>query len=92
LLDLRDISLRTVQACVLLGAFSIVEGEAAAEAVYYSISCRIAMLLDLANAPAVTRLEQEVNRRGMLLMSECRLEDEHSFVTTNLVQFGGLFA
>jgi hypothetical protein len=66
LLDLRDISLRTVQACVLLGAFSIVEGEAAPEAVYYSIACRIAMLLDLPNAPASTRLEQEVNRRGML--------------------------
>jgi hypothetical protein len=26
------------------------------------------------------------------LMSECRLEHEQSFVTTNLVQFGGLFA
>lgn len=27
MLDLRDISLRTVQACVLIGAFSITEGE-----------------------------------------------------------------
>jgi hypothetical protein len=65
LLDLRDISLRTVQACVLLGAFSIVEGEAAPEAVYYSVACRITMLLDLANARAASRLEQEINRRGM---------------------------
>jgi hypothetical protein len=64
LLDLRDISLQTIQACVLLGAFSIVEGEAAPEAVYYSVACRIAMLLDLPNAPAATRLEREVNRRG----------------------------
>jgi hypothetical protein len=59
-----------VQACVLLGAFSIVEGEAAPEAVYYSVACRIAMLLDLANAPAATRLEQEVNRRGMHVVSD----------------------
>jgi hypothetical protein len=64
LLDLRDISLQTIQACVLLGAFSIVEGEAAPEAVYYSVACRIAMLIDLPNAPVPTRLEQEVNRRG----------------------------
>lgn len=33
LLDLREISLTTVQACVLIGAFTITEGEAASEAV-----------------------------------------------------------
>ena len=64
-MDLRDISLRTVQASMLLGAFSIVEGEEAPEAVYYNVAYWIAMLLDLANAPAATRLEQEVNWRGM---------------------------
>ena len=31
LLDLRDVSLSTVQSCVLLGAYAITEGEAAAE-------------------------------------------------------------
>ena len=64
LLDLRDISLTTVQACVLLGAYCISEGEAAAEAVYYSVACRIALLLRLADAPVGTILEREVNRRG----------------------------
>ena len=36
LLDLREVSLTTIQACVLIGAFSITEGEAASEAVVSS--------------------------------------------------------
>ena len=64
LLDLRDVSLTTVQSCVLLGAYAITEGEAAAESVYYSVACRMAMLLDLANAPAPSRLEREIRTRG----------------------------
>ena len=64
LLDLRDISLTTAQACVLLGAISITEGEAAAESVYYCAGCRIANLLNLATKPATDALEREVNIRG----------------------------
>lgn len=64
LLDLRDVSLATIQACVLLGAFVITEGEPAPEALYYGIACRTAMLIDLPNLPVLTRLEQEVNIRG----------------------------
>ena len=67
LLDLRDVSLTTVQACVLLGAICITEGEAAAEAVYYSVACRISMLLDLGGSPAATRVEREVNTRGTFI-------------------------
>ena len=63
LLDLRDVSLVTVQACVLLGACAITESEASAEAVYYSVAGRMAMLLDLPHAAASTRLEREVNIR-----------------------------
>ncbi|KAL3417571.1 fungal specific transcription factor [Phlyctema vagabunda] len=63
LLDLRDVSLSTAQACVLLGAISITEGEAAAESVYYSTACRIASLLDLANKPTSDGIEREVNVR-----------------------------
>jgi len=66
LLDLRDISLTTIQACVLLGAFSITRGESAAESVYYCAACRIANLLDLAHKPTMDGLEKEVNRRGIL--------------------------
>lgn len=63
LLDLRDISVTTIQACVLLGACVVIEGEAASESLYYSIACRLAMLLDLPNLPVDTRLEQETNIR-----------------------------
>lgn len=63
LLDLRDVSLTTIQACVLLGAFVITEGEAAAEAVFYSIACRSALVLDLPNFPGQSLLDQEIHRR-----------------------------
>jgi len=48
----------------LLGAFSITHGEAQAEAVYYSVACRIANLLNLANKPTSDPVEREVNIRG----------------------------
>ena len=64
LLNLRDVSLITIQASVLLGAFVVTEGEPAAEAIYYVIACRCAMLLDLPNRQTSSRVEQEVNRRA----------------------------
>jgi hypothetical protein len=57
--------LTTIQACVLLGACSVVDGDASTEAVYYSIACRMAMLLDLPEMPIVTELEREINVRGI---------------------------
>jgi hypothetical protein len=63
-LNLRDVSLTTAQACVLIGAFSITRGEAHAESVYYSVACRVANLLDLANRPTSNPIEREVNVRG----------------------------
>jgi hypothetical protein len=63
LLDLRDVSITTIQASVLLGAFAITEGEAEAESIYYSIACRLAMLMNLPNVAVTTRLEQETNVR-----------------------------
>ena len=64
LLNLRETSLTTVQAAVLLGAYVITEGEAAAEAVFYCIACRTALLLDLPNMIVTSRVEQEVNCRA----------------------------
>lgn len=69
LLNLHEVSLTTIQACLLLGATAVTENEsgqrgAAIESVYFGIACRMAQLLDLPNAPASTRIEQEVNRRG----------------------------
>ena len=63
LLDLRDASVHTIQACVLLGAFVITEGEAISESLYYAVACRLAMYLDLPHMVVATRLEQETNVR-----------------------------
>ncbi|KAF6824332.1 C6 transcription factor [Colletotrichum plurivorum] len=63
LLNLRDISLSSIQACVLLGAYSIVEGEAGAETVFYSAACRIANYLDLPNLPTPDPLQREIHIR-----------------------------
>ena len=74
LLDLRDVSLTTAQACVLLGTVSITENEAAAESVYYCAACRIANLLDIANKLSDDRLEREINIRGntsLILIKLC---------------------
>lgn len=65
LLDLKDLSLTTIQACVLLGALSRTEGQGAAESVYHAVACRIANLLDLPNRPTSDAVEREVNIRGV---------------------------
>lgn len=64
LLDLNDVSLTTIQVCVILGAIGVVDGKPASEAIYYSIACRIAQLLNLPNCYAANRVEQEVHTRG----------------------------
>ncbi|KAF4959585.1 hypothetical protein FSARC_10699 [Fusarium sarcochroum] len=63
LLDLHDTSVVTIQACMLLAANFVADGEATTECVYYAIACRMAMLLDLPNLKVNTRIEQEINRR-----------------------------
>lgn len=69
LLDLTNLSLTTIQACVLLGVSSRAEGEGGAESVYYSVAYRIANLLDLAKRPADDHIAREVNLRGTIKMS-----------------------
>ena len=65
LFDPSDVSLQSIQASVLLGACRIVEGDAPAESVYYGIACRMAQLLDLPHRICFSRLEREINIRGM---------------------------
>ena len=64
LLDLRSISLATIQACVLLGTICFAEAEAEAEALYYSVANRLAQMLDLLYKPTSTELERQLNLRG----------------------------
>ena len=66
LLDWNDISLTTIQACVLLGAIAITDGNSAVENVYYALACRMAQLLDLPNCKVESRVEREVNIRSLL--------------------------
>jgi len=68
LLDPSDVSLTCIQACVLLGACRIVEGDSAGEAVYYGMACRMAQLLDLAHRNCNSRLAREINIRGMFIL------------------------
>jgi hypothetical protein len=75
LLDLHEVSLVTIQACILLAANVMADGEAMTECIYYGIACRIALLLDLPNRPAKTQVEQELNRRGCFLAYTASLQD-----------------
>ncbi|WYZ44712.1 hypothetical protein EsH8_VIII_000028 [Colletotrichum jinshuiense] len=62
-LNLRDVSLTTIQLCVLIGAASTANGDGEAENIYYGVACRMAQLLDLPNRPVTSLLEREVNIR-----------------------------
>ncbi|KAH7142311.1 hypothetical protein DER46DRAFT_640308 [Fusarium sp. MPI-SDFR-AT-0072] len=65
LMDLENISLTTIQACMLLSANASVEGESFAEAVYHAAAARMATLpvLDLPTIPTQPLLEREINKR-----------------------------
>ncbi|KAI8713990.1 Zn(2)-C6 fungal-type domain-containing protein [Fusarium sp. LHS14.1] len=63
LLNLRDKSITTIQACILLGTVFQVEGDPNTESIYYAIASRMALLLDLPNAVADSPIEQELYHR-----------------------------
>ncbi|KAH7000686.1 fungal-specific transcription factor domain-containing protein [Ilyonectria destructans] len=62
-LDLRIVSLETIQACILLGTLCFVEGRTDSEAVYYAAAIRLALLMDLPRRPAANEIERQVNLR-----------------------------
>jgi hypothetical protein len=64
LMDLENVSLTTIQACMLLLANASVEGESFAESVYHAAAARMATLLDLPTIPVQSVLEREINKRG----------------------------
>ncbi|KAL3446296.1 hypothetical protein BJX65DRAFT_308996 [Aspergillus insuetus] len=63
MLDLHNVTLTTIQACILLAINLAIEGESMTECVFLAIAARMALLLDLPNAVAGTPLQQELNRR-----------------------------
>jgi hypothetical protein len=78
LLDIRNISLTTIQACVLLGTICFAEAEAEAEALYYSVANRLALMLDLLHKPTRTELERQLNLRGIHTYSPFAIRGQDS--------------
>jgi hypothetical protein len=66
LLDLTDISLKTIQACVLLGTVCFSESQTKTEALYYSMAIRLALMLDLPRRRFSDEIERQVNLRGTI--------------------------
>ncbi|KAH8172540.1 fungal specific transcription factor domain-containing protein [Sarocladium implicatum] len=63
LLDVRDVSIVTIQTCTLLGAYAAANGEIDVENLYYNLAGRISLLLDLPNQPYSSDLERELHTR-----------------------------
>lgn len=60
---MSDISLETIQACVLLGTIAFAEANMQSEALYYSVATRLALILDLPHRTAKDVVERQVNLR-----------------------------
>lgn len=59
MLDLRNVSVMSIQLCLLVGAYFSNDGEALSEGIYYSTACRMAALLRLDEYVSSNLLEQE---------------------------------
>ncbi|KAL2795232.1 hypothetical protein BJX66DRAFT_337233 [Aspergillus keveii] len=62
-LDLTDISVATIQACILLGTVSFSDSQTKSESLYYSVAVRLALILDLPNRQCEDQVERQVNLR-----------------------------
>ncbi|KAL4888882.1 hypothetical protein BDV59DRAFT_210654 [Aspergillus ambiguus] len=63
LLDLTDISVQTIQSCILLGTISYSHSQTQSEALYYSVAIRLALILDLPQRVCEKEIERQVNLR-----------------------------
>ncbi|KAH8193869.1 hypothetical protein TruAng_011967 [Truncatella angustata] len=63
LLNVRDISTRTCQVCIMLGGYAAGHGDTDVENLYYTLAGRMALTLDFPNKPASSTLERETNIR-----------------------------
>lgn len=59
-----DISITTMQACVLLGTISFSESKTEAEALYYAVANRLAFILDLPHRDIADEVERQLNLRS----------------------------
>ncbi|KAL4863286.1 hypothetical protein BDV12DRAFT_189794 [Aspergillus spectabilis] len=63
MLDLTDISVSTIQACILLGTVSFSDFQMRSESLYYSVAVRLALILDLPRRKCDDLVERQVNLR-----------------------------
>ncbi|KAL2210127.1 hypothetical protein CC79DRAFT_1330519 [Sarocladium strictum] len=63
LLNIRNITIVTIQTCILLGAYAAAEGDIDIENMYYNSAGRLSLILDLPNRPASSMLERELTDR-----------------------------
>lgn len=63
-MDLRDVSLANIQACILLGTLCFIDGDTGTEAVFYSAANRMAMVLGLPHRSTQSELKRQVQLRG----------------------------
>lgn len=88
LLNVRDISMVTVQTCILLGAYAAANGDTDVENIYYTLAGRMSLALDLPNRPVMSLLEREINIRGTQLAPP-NLADQQQKLTQRLYKYGG---
>ncbi|KXH33786.1 ZnF3 [Colletotrichum salicis] len=86
LLNLRDVSLPTIQLCVLIGAALTANGDGESENIYYGVACRMAQLLNLPGRPATNLLEREINIRGMIEPPFPIILPSATFICNSLLQ------
>jgi hypothetical protein len=67
---MTEISVTTIQACVLLGTISFSESKSEAEALYYAVANRLAFILDLLHRPVADEIERQVNLRSKYIQSD----------------------
>lgn len=85
LLDLRVMSIATIQACILLGTLCFAEGRTDSESLYYAAANRLALLMDLPRRPVSNELERQINLRGLYHCLESSLKSlmsAHSVVVS----------
>lgn len=70
LINFHSTSLITIQACAIVAAALVVEGDPNTESVFLNVACRMALIMDLPHAPANTRIEEEVHLRGKTLIRD----------------------
>ncbi|GES65067.1 C6 transcription factor [Aspergillus terreus] len=64
LFDLTNISVETIQSCILLGTICYADAQPKSETLYYSVAIRLALILDIPRRQCTDEIERQVNLRN----------------------------